>query len=264
MRFSLVNLIATATSTTASSQDAVYTAVNVRSPERPFMPWRSATNSFEQWVLIDFGSATTLDLIALILPNFFYGFFEGNNSNVWTAPPWSLSFPLSGGMDQNPWTQRQAHFQLTPGFSYRYLRVRIPNQVAGNFVNYFEIGGLWGGLLTTLPRDIRSEYTVSVHEPGIDVSPDGGAITQHTVTGTPWVSIRGRLTLKTALPPAKGDELDSWLNLMYRIPKQTPFLFAESGNDPAQVFVVRRMNDPEWSVATGEYASTDLELREST
>jgi hypothetical protein len=260
-KLSLVNLVASAAAVTGSTAQAAYPATNVKTPERPFMPWKTTVATASD-VVIDFGATKTLDAVALSNVNFTSATIQGNATNSWTAPSYTQSITIA----RNRWNTRYQHgHQIVGSFSYRYLRISIGTQTPVDGSSGFSIGGIHAGVNVTMPRGIRADYSMIPHEPGQDVGPEGDAWSQHTILGDIWTSIQGRLTLLTGRVPAHNDYLSDWLDILRQMPKSTPVLLALEGvEDPAQSFIVRRINDPQWRVSTGTFSEADIEWREAT
>jgi len=102
-RVSLVNLAAGAL-VTASSEAAGYPASNGVSPGRPFQPWRSGTAG-EEWLLVDFGAPTTLDVVAVIRANVTALTIQGHTTDDWDAPLYTQDVTLA----RNPISSRYHH-----------------------------------------------------------------------------------------------------------------------------------------------------------
>lgn len=122
MKLSLLNLVAAAT-VVGSTAAAAFPASNVKSPERPFQPWRS-TALGDQSLVVDFGIATALAVVAPIHANVATVTIQGNATDVWTSPSYSQAQTIG----RNPWNTRFQAAQLPVGFTFRYLRVLIPSQ----------------------------------------------------------------------------------------------------------------------------------------
>ena len=252
LRLSLSNLVVNATILDTTSADTIYVVENVKTPQRPFKPWKTTSIATDQSFVVDFGGTTTIEAIGLIRTNFTSVWIQGNSVNSWGSPPYNL--PITVG--RNPWNTRYQYGYRPVGFAYRYLRIAIsPPQTPTDGGGVYKLGGLWAGTLTTAPRDFAETYSINRIEPRMDVSPGSRAWTQRLTMGEPRVAIRMKLDVITGGPPAKTDLLASWLDLQRQMTDAQYFLALMEDNDPAQSYVVQPGAEPDWQIGTGSIST---------
>jgi hypothetical protein len=111
----------TLTTLTAKDSAAGFPVANVALLD-PGLIWKPATTG-ETWILVDFGSATTVAGVFLNRANFLSATIQGNDTDSWAGPSFSQAKTLVTddiGNTHGYWT-------LT-AFNYRYLRILIPAQ----------------------------------------------------------------------------------------------------------------------------------------
>ena len=122
---------------TVSGQDTNYPKANMLNLANLRRHYRSLVTT-ETTVVIDFGSARAVAGLLLNDVNFTAATIQGNATNVWTSPSFSLSVTISADERVN---RRKSFTQLT-AFNFRYLRVVIPAQTPTDVLAYFRIGTL--------------------------------------------------------------------------------------------------------------------------
>lgn len=245
---STANLLAGASAITPSSETTSYQASNVATPAKPMLPWRTAALG-AQTLVIDFGSATALDVVALIRTNFASATVQGHASDAWTSPSYSKDITVA----RNLGNFRYQHVHRTAlsavPFNFRYLRLLIPSQTPLDGAAYYLLGGLWAGRWATVPRDINWPYSVTRIEPGVLVEPDHKGWEQWLSLGEPRVEITvGRRAVRPpGGVPGLGDELAAWLELERLTLEAGASLLQIEPGDPSQCWVVGRNASPSWS-----------------
>ena len=258
MKLGFVNLVAAADAVSASSSASGYPAANVQTPQRPFLPWRS-TATTEQWVKVDFGDPTSLEVVAPIHANVTTLTVQGHATDVWTSPSYSVALTIG----RNPWNRRYQAAQLPVGFNYRYLRLLIGAQTPVDGAAYFSLGGLWAGTLDEAPRDIRYEYEIETLEPRVDIQPDHGGWRERLTLGEPLTRLLAhRVALVSEDSPAGlGDELEDWLDYDRQMGVSDYVLTLLERGSARHVWVARRLSTPTWRVAR-PLATSDIEFEE--
>lgn len=249
LHLSFVNLAACAdTTVTASLQTSNHCSSEIKGPERPFLTWRALTTG-DANVIVDFGSSQTLDLVALMNANFASCVrVQGASSSGFGAPPYNELLPT---LERCPWTGRFQHVHLTTGFGYRFLRILVPGQTAagGATSTYYELGGVWAGSLSSAPSQFRVDPRFERIEPRRDEAPEHGGWRQRLQLGDPLVRIQATLQADVAAAtPAKGDQLDTWLDLQRQIWDRDVFFLHLNLGDLSQGWPVRSLEDPLWAL----------------
>jgi hypothetical protein len=260
LRLSLSNLVASATILDETTEDATYIVENVKSPQRPFKPWKTTSIATDQSFVVDFGGTTTIEAIGLIRTNFTTVVIQGNSVNSWGG---TLPYAVTRTIARNPWNTRYQYGYRPVAFAYRYLRVAIsPPQTPTDGASVYKLGGLWAGTLTSAPRDFAETYSINRIEPRMDVTPQSRAWNQRLTMGEPRVALKFKLDVISGAPPAKTDLLKDWLDLQRRMTDAQYFLALVEDNDPAQSYVVQASTEPDWQIGTGSIATQQLTLEE--
>lgn len=236
IRFAPINLVELATAT-ASSEDAVYVAVNARHPERPFEPWKTTTTGIQSLV-IDFGTATTLTggSVSLIHANFTSASIQGHATNTWGAPTYNQAVTLTRAPNE-----RYHHGHRIVGtFALRFLRILIPSQTPTDGATVYRLGGVWAGGLISPPRDIRMEPTERKHEPREDLKPGHGGWLARFQRGEPLYCLYAEQLVDN------DTELAAWREVERQLADADYFLTLVRDTYLAEAFVMRRTNSPDW------------------
>lgn len=258
VRFSFTNFVSTAT-VTPSTEDATYVAANIKTPQRPFLPWRT-TALGDQYAVIDFLSAKTLGLIEIANVNVATIRIQGNASDAWASPSYSVDLAVG----QNPLTGRYQHAYLPSGFSYRYMRVFIPDQVPLDGAAYYSVGGVWAGTSLQPPVNFLADIEVGAEWPILEVSPPTGAWIQQSRAGEPYVRMTlRRIARVERLTPMVGDRLNDWLVLDRQMRAAAPFALFMNAGDAAQGYVVQLATSSPWRLSRLRLADSELEVREA-
>ena len=158
------NLVEDASTITVSSEDSTYVKENLYN-RRPGKPFKFSVLGTEA-VVVDFGSATSIDSIAIIGHNIDSGAtrieLEGNATDSWGAP--SLNEDIAHA-DTNM-------YKIFSSGSYRYWRF-----VVGGTAAKVKIGELVLGVSTTLTNN---------YQWGSEKAKRYKNITQTTEYGQPW------------------------------------------------------------------------------
>ena len=258
LRVSLSNRVTAATIISASTEDTVYVADNAATPQLPFKPWKTTTIGSDQNLVVDFGSAATIEAVGLIRTNFTSATIQGNATDAWGGPSYTQAITIA----RNPWNTRYQYGYRPVAFNYRFLRVLIPTQATTDSASAFILGGLWAGTVTAAPRDFAETYTINRIEPRLDVRPGSRAWTQRLTIGEPRVSIRMKLDVLTGTPPAKTDLLADWLGLQRQMNDAAYFLALLEDNDPAQSYIVQSAVEPTWQVGGAVSTQSDFTFEE--
>ena len=186
-KLSLTNYVASATIlASAGGEQAGWPRANIKYPQQPFVPWKTATNTYNACIL-DFGVPRPLDLVIAVDLNYTDVRIHLDSDPAFATPVYSSGvIPVA----RNPWNTRYTAVHLfSPSQTQRYFYYEIPDQATTDGLAYFRTGGLWVGSSTALPRDIRWEERILRKEPHLDVALLGGG-TQRVSTGRPCVEIR--------------------------------------------------------------------------
>jgi hypothetical protein len=248
LQFGFTNKVATAT-ITSSSQDATFVRDNLKTPQRPFYPWKT-TVATDSWAVIDFGAAQAVDLVGVIACNVATVRIQGNATDSWGSPSYN-----SGDLtvSQNPWNGRYQLVNIPSGFTYRYLRLFIPTQTPVDGASVFSVGGLWAGVRVSAAEHFRWGAQFTTVHPRLDVGPDHHGWRQRLRQGEPLVRIDCAIPAQTdAAQPARNDALDTWAGLQQQMWEAGHFLLFSNVVDDAQGWVMRLMNDPVWTVDAGQ------------
>lgn len=237
LAFSFLNKAIAATLGLTSFTEAE-TAVGVRHPERPHL--RAFTPDLSGGaIVLDFSVATVLEVVALIHANFTSATIQGNATNSWGAPSYTQAITLARAGN------RRYHYALRPvAFNYRYLRVNVPTQSTTDGATRFALGGIWAGLITSPPRDIRMEPVERLVHARKDVETEDGRRIQRIKLDDPcwWF---------TAKRHAENDtKLEAWREI------DRQWADADNGGaalvlmnslEPSNCYVMRRADDAdEW------------------
>jgi hypothetical protein len=247
LQLGFTNRIVTAT-LTSSSQDSTFVRDNLKTPQRPFYPWK-ATVATDSWVVCDFGSATSIDLVGLIHANFATVRIQGHATDSWGSPSYN-----SGDMTitKNPWNGRYQLVNIPSGFNYRYLRIFIPTQTPVDGASVFSLGGLWAGARVSVGEHFRWGSQITTMHPRQDVSPPHGGWSSRLKLGEPFVRMDVTIPAQTdATQPARNDALDTWLGLQQQMWEAGHFLLFSNLVDDSQGWIMRLTNDPAWTVDAG-------------
>jgi hypothetical protein len=258
-RVSLANLAA-AGSFSGSTVATGYPAVNAGSPARPFQPWKTSGTGVQSLV-VDFGVPTAVDAVTLIRTNFTSATIQGHASNVWSAPSYSQVVTVA----RNPVSSRYHHVhQIVGSFSYRYLRILISSQTPVDGADGYLLGGVWAGLWTFPPRAFRWGYHMERIEPLLDQRTLSHALHRLRL-GEPIAHItaqrQARLRLSTTVP-GLADDLAAWWELDRQMAEADVTLVWWEPGDSAQVWVMRRLAPPDWTMTAPMLADASLELEE--
>ena len=265
MELSYDNMLADANITlTPSSADATYTAANLRTPQRPFLPWRT-TALGAQNVVVDFLAARKVTALLLTHVNMTSVTIQGNATDSWGAPSFSQALTIR----RNPWNGRYQHGVILSGFNFRFMRVLIPSQSVINGVAYYSIGGLWLGTINSTPRPHHWRVDYRVIEPRLETQPAHRGWRQRLKMGEPLTSVTLSLAARVnERRPGDNDQLRDWLEIERRQRDADYFvLFPISDEpliipDPSQIIVSRNVAALQWRMQDLGLATAQWELEE--
>jgi hypothetical protein len=249
--FSFENLAAAATIATGTTFVEVDTSTGLRYPERPHH--RAFTADLTGGVLVlDFGSATVQDVIAPIYANFTTATVQGNATNAWGAPTYSQAITLGRSVND-----RYHHAHRPVGFNFRFLRLVVPGGTATDGGTQFALGGIWAGLLTAAPREIRDAPIETKVEAKRSITTEDGRPIQQLVLDDPYARLR-------ATRSARGQtELDAWreIDRRWSDARGQFALVCMRASKPNEVYVMRQANVSEWP-NSAVFSESDLEALE--
>lgn len=125
---------------TANSAATSYPVDNVRHPHKTKVYRTSGV--YDEWILWDFGTVTTINSIAIVNHNFISDGtvkIQGNDTNVWTAPSVDETLTYSSGVMLKYFT----------GGAYRYWRLHATQ--VGAATHIFDGGWTFDGSVTFSP-----------------------------------------------------------------------------------------------------------------
>jgi hypothetical protein len=265
IRFSVANLVTLAT-IAASSAATAYPAANVATPERPFTPWRSGggTPIAEQTLTLDFGATVALGVIALVRANFLTATVQGHATNSWGSPSYSEAIQTG----REPTNTRYGRVLIPSGtgspFNYRWLRLVIAAQTPLDGAAYFLLGGLWAGAWLTTPRGVDWSYTLRRIEPHTDVQPPHAGWLERSRRAEPiaFLTAHRKVTINHNAP-GSGDDFGAWQEIDRQLLEADKALTQLDTANVYQGWVMRRREDPEWTV-NARLAESPLALSEIT
>lgn len=261
IRFSFLNLLGfDATICTGSSQQsASFAAQNVKTPQRPFFPWRTGATG-DQNVVVDFGSAKVVEALVLVRTNFVTARIQGNPSDSWGAP----AFDQLVTIDENPQNGRNQYGSILTGFNYRFLRILIPSQTPIDGVGYYLLGGIWAGTQVRPPSNFLYQVNYDTIEPLVDLQPDHKGWRQRLTLGEPVAKLTAKRKARTGFPqPFVNDHLRRWTALDRQMREADFFAFLLDNGDPSQSYVMRRISEMAWSHNRQRLSEGDLILEEA-
>lgn len=210
IRVSMGNRVAGA-NITASSQDATYTAANIRNPQRPTLP-AYTTVATDSWWTCDFQSAQQIDVMALIWANFTQARFQFNATDVWTSPSYDSGLLTIG---QVP-THGRYHLFHRPASpqTFRFMRIFAPTQATVDGAGFFRLGGCHAGLQQTPLDDVLVDYQLTTVEPHIDVVPSGFEGWRRRLgMGPSYTRLHLSRMMRLGVVQGVSDDLAAWLTI---------------------------------------------------
>lgn len=241
-RFSFANLAASASIAASTTfADAAHPASNVLLFGRPHIRAYSADTS-PQRLTLDFGSTTSLDVIALLNTNFITATIQGNATDAWGGPGYNPAAVTIGRSGTGRYHHAHRPTVAVP-FSRRYASISIPNQATTDGAGYFKLGPVWAGLLVSPPRGIRTKPIETKVEARKDIKTEDGRTLGRVILGDPFWRV------KATRHAANPTELAAWREIDRRwseAPGQAA-LVLWLDDYPHESYVMRREDDEEWS-----------------
>jgi hypothetical protein len=259
-RVGLTNLIATAT-ISASTQATGYSAENVKTPQRPFAPWKTTTTAGTQSVTADLGSAKAVDAVALVHANFAIARIQADDAPTFNSAGGNPQYDQLITLTRNPWNGRYSHIHRPVTVPRRYWRIQIPNQATTDGATEYRLGGWWAGVFVALPRGLRWSYRIHRIKPKEIVGPDHEGWDEELVLGHLRTHIVVHRHAVIGATPGLNDKLAEWLELERQWSELAFALFALRDDDPSQVGVMKLISDADWEVRIPA-AEADFELKE--
>lgn len=186
------NLISTASVITPSTEATGYEVENLYDGN-PAKPWKMTATTGN--VVFDFGSATNIDLVAIVHHNLTAGLevrIQGNASDSWGSPTLNQTITIpaydADSYPVNPWIDLSALSN-----SFRYWRLVVVGTNSANVA----IGELWliGTKRTLTARNLRYGFTDGIARPLIEHTTDYGVSTIYDL-GCKMRSIAGELIVE--------------------------------------------------------------------
>lgn len=219
------------------------TEVGVRFPERPHL--RAFTPDLSGGaIVLDFGAATVLDVVALIHGNFTAATVQGHaTDSSWGAPSYTQAVTLARSHT------RRYHYALRPvGFNFRFLRISVPTQSTTDGATRFALGGIWAGRLTVPPRELRMTPLERAHYARQDITTEDGRALQRITLDDPCFWFTAGRHARNAT------ELEAWRELdrqWAEAPVDGAALVLWQNTEPQNCYVMRRADaEDAWPNAT--------------
>lgn len=260
-KLSFTNLAAaTATVMSGSAPDSAFPAANLKTPDLPFSAPAKTTATGQQTWTVDFGSAQTIVLLVLARVNFTSATVEGNATDSWGAPSFSLALTIT----RNEQSGRYQWAGLLTAFTFRFMRIVIPAQTPTDGASGYLIGGIWAGATTDAPRDpAPGRFGYGRFRPSQDDEPSHKAWGQRLYLGEPRVVISAtRLAVASLGSPFSGDEVDSWADVDRQVEIIDHFAVFLNLGDASQGHLVRNEAQPMWHLNAAGVAESQWELLE--
>lgn len=131
---------------TSSGAASGYPAANLADPD-PGLSWKADAYTGDLWLKMDFGAAKVLNAVFLNQANFPACTIQGNATDTWTSP----SFTLSASLAKDEADNRKGWFALT-AFNYQFLRILIPASQTLDAGTVPQLGNLIVGQASAMPR----------------------------------------------------------------------------------------------------------------
>jgi len=235
-------------------------------PEQPFQPSRMTNRNTVTW-RIDLGASQPLDVVGLIHTNAVSPITGGSsavhggvsNSPTWPAGALPIAFDTS---KTNPYNGRRSTWAGFDLDFYRYIHVVIDSTAAATTPEpYWFLGGVWAGTRRDAGRDIGWNFKATIVQPRIDVKPDHEGWTQRLIAGEPFTRLEmHRLALRDGID-ADADQLRQWLDEEMAWEQADAALVMLREDYPPMTWVMRRLSQPEWTVAQ-DFPESDWTLEE--
>jgi hypothetical protein len=187
----------TAAAISATSEDTDFPVENVLDLD-PMLRWHAESYAVDQRVVLDFGTAKSINAVFLNQCNFPEAKIEGNATDSWGSPSFSLEVDLVQDDTEN----RKGWFDLT-GFNLRFLSILVPaGQTLDNSEATPAIGNIICGVAVALP-EINSFTPELIQDYSSFQTDDGGyseseiGRKRHIIT---LVTDRNTLALMKAIP----------------------------------------------------------------
>lgn len=168
---------------TYSSESSEFPSSNLKVIS-PVQCWRS-TSVTDSDITYDAGSGNKFNVDSLFINRFNFASFkiEGNDTDVWTSP--SFSVTISEQTTDEIAEENYMHYFYTfsPKFNYRFLRLFIPAQTPLFEPTYFKIGNLLIGNAIEVWNP-KPGYRVDIIPKNSVVDYDSGAFNEYKVGRT--------------------------------------------------------------------------------
>src|SRR4029453_19146478 len=144
-------------------------------------------------ITFDFGTTTTLDVIAPIHANFTTASVQGHSADTWGAPAYNPAAITLGVAGNGRYHHAHRPTVAVP-FAQRYVSLSVPAQASTDGATRFALGGIWAGRLTSPPRDILMAPEESKLEARTDIQTrDGRPLQRLLLDDAAWSIRRARL-----------------------------------------------------------------------
>lgn len=255
--FSFLNLAEAASiaaSTTFTEQD---TTVGLRFPRHPHLRGYSPDLATHN-VTLDFGSATALDVIALIHGNLTLAQISGNATDAWGGPSY-----FSGNLTPARSTNDRYHHAHRPSvaapFTYRFARLYAVTGATTDGATQWALGGLWAGTLVLPPTDIYFEFDEEKLEARADERTEDGRMVGRVALDDAAYQLTATRRAYSIAQLMAWREIDrQWAEA----PGQAALVCLHASY-PAEAYVMRQMMVSKWHQA-GAYMQSDMLLTEVT
>jgi hypothetical protein len=258
---SLVNLLATAVAVTASSEASGYPAINIKAPQRPFAPAKTAALGVQSWT-IDYGAATPRDHLALIHANFVSARIQLDDAATFDSNAGSPQYDEAVTITRNLVHGRYHHLhRFGSTLTHRHERILVLDQDTIDDATGYRLGGAWAGLLVSSPRGLKLDMSLRPLEPKQFIGPDHEGWEEELNLGNTVAVITATRHAIVAKPVGLSDELRDWLDLERRWSEVGFALVSLVDGDPSQVWVMRRKSAAGWDTRFPK-AESQVELKE--
>jgi hypothetical protein len=256
IRFGFVNYLNTVTPV-ASSEKAAFPVANIKTPQRPGVPYKS-TVATDTSIVMDHGSAKLVEGAFIGHCNFTSIRFQANATDSWGAPTYNQLLTLT----RSP-NGRYQHFHLpSTAPNLRFNRWFIPTQATTNGASAFSIGGSYIGLMDKPLEDVLFSYDLEVVEPWLEVAPPHGGWKQRSRVGLNAVHLILKRLARVGAAPGIGDDLLNWFELERQFSDADFALVSITALNPAWAWMMRRASGATYTIDTFK-ADSPLVLEEA-
>ncbi|MGE0289113.1 MAG: hypothetical protein AB7I42_22695 [Bradyrhizobium sp.] len=226
------------TTATASSSQSSFPATNVLSVTTPNTPWKgTATISTSDWVLLNFGAATSLAAIVIDHTNAATLTLKGKATDTsWGSPSWT-SGALTVSEDEHSGRRKLYHVPTGTGspFNYQYLRIECGVSTSTDGSSNWRIGSvLCVSTISTWDTNTGFPHGPEAHE-AVDDGLKAGGGGEPTSIGNRYAHI--------VLPTSTftgSTQLQIWKDLLSQS-RADPLMYYRNNGDDSEVYICHRL-----------------------